>query len=474
MVSNLEAELNSIVLNHTDERLTLKLNRLLILVSIVFTLTLVGSLAYGINEKFLFFILVGFLCLLVSLSSTLVYFLFVATIFLPHNHFLHVSVFFTPFIALSFLINTYSYHRADFKTPLNKAILIYTLSVLPSIYNSSDKLASLGKLYNLVALLIVMFSILISIRDDKKVAALIYLFLAGVFFNTIYTIYLALSTGNRAYGFSGIFYVDFVGLGALFLVIIFIYSKGVKKIFSGFLVIFFITGLILTQTRNAWLSFAVSFILLMLYLLKNHRNYFLSRKLLASFILLMIVVGYVVYFSASSISTTLDDRISGKTQITELTESTASIGENSFITRALIWHTAANAFITHPFVGIGVYSFPFSSQYYYTIPKSFYKVYVEGRTPHVTFIAVLAETGVIGFIGFVFLLIVIIKTAFQNLRQLKSVKNIPFSLIINWTFVYMLISMFMTDAWLWGQQLMIIAIFLGLLVAQNKKSIVIN
>lgn len=457
-----------------DEKLSFKSNKLLILVSLVFTFFLVYSLYYGINEKLLLIILTGFLGLLVSLSSTMIYFLFVATIFLPYNPFLHVSVFFTVFIMLSFLLNSHGYHIDDFQTPLNKAIFIYILSILPSFYNSVDKLVTLGKLFNIVAMLIVMYSISISMRDDKKIASIIYLFLTGVFFNTIYVVYSAISTGNRAFGFSGVFYVDFVGLGSLFLVIIFIYTKGAKKIFSGFLLIFFITGLMLTQTRNAWLSFALSFILLMLYLLKNHKNYSVSPKLLTSFILFMLIVGTVVYFSASNISTSLNDRISGKTQITELTESTASIGENSFITRALIWHTAGNAFLKHPFVGIGIYSFPFSSQYYYTIPKAFYKVYVEGRTPHVTFIAVLAETGIIGFIGFIFLLIVIIKTAFQNLKQLKSRRNIPFSLIINWTFIYMLISMFMTDAWLWGQQLMIIAIFLGLLIAQNKNSILIN
>lgn len=466
--------MNSITLNNIEEKVLSKSNKLLILSSILFTLILVGSLSYGINEKFLIFILAGMICLLMSLSSTMIYSFFVMTIFLPHNQFLHISVFFTVFVALSFLLNSHGYRIVDFQTPLNKAIVIYILSILPSIFNSADKLATVGKLYNLVALLIVMFSISISLRDDKRVVCVIYLFLAGVFFNTIYVVYSAISTGNRAFGFSGVFYVDFVGLGSLFLVIIFIYSEGIKKIFFGFLLSFFIAGLILTQTRNAWLSFILSFTLLILYLLKKNKSYAISPKALTLFVSIMFVFVSLIYFSASNLSSSLNDRFSEKAQTVEINESTSSVGENSFMTRALIWHTAANAFLKHPFIGIGAYSFPFTSKYYYTIPKAFHKIYVEGRTPHVTFIAVLCETGLIGFSGFIFLLVAILRTAFKNLEQVKSKKNIPFSLIINWAFVYMLISMFMTDAWLWGQQLMIIAMFLGFLIAQNKKLILMN
>src|SRR5437773_3158802 len=53
----------------------------------------------------------------------------------------------------------------------------------------------------------------------------------------------------------------------------------------------------------------------------------------------------------------------------------------------LIWDAAINAFRAHPVTGIGVYGYPYSSKRYSTVPLPLYRAFVEGNSPHETFIA---------------------------------------------------------------------------------------
>ncbi|MFA7229320.1 MAG: hypothetical protein WC061_09815, partial [Melioribacteraceae bacterium] len=98
------------------------------------------------------------------------------------------------------------------------------------------------------------------------------------------------------------------------------------------------------------------------------------------------------------------------------------------------------------------------------IPKSFYKLYVEGRTPHVTYLQVLTETGVLGLIGFIFFISAIIKEMKKVLKFDKTREETVLSLMVTWSFVYIIFSMFMTESWLYGQYIVWIGMLLGFLV----------
>ena len=90
-----------------------------------------------------------------------------------------------------------------------------------------------------------------------------------------------------------------------------------------------------------------------------------------------------------------------------------------------IWHTAINTFSRKPLIGIGLYSFKYTSKEYYTIPKPFFKQYVENRTPHVAYLEVLVESGIIGFLGFLIFLFSVHKLLFKSLVLVKCVEEIP-------------------------------------------------
>lgn len=444
---------------------SIKNNIQLFTIGIGFSVVFILSFSFDITveNSLLFLALSGCLALMFSIHT--IYSLFLILVFVPLQGVFHVSVLFGIVVLISFLVCYPNIQVKDFSNPFQKAIIIYILSVIPSLYNSISPLMSVAMFFNFISMLLIMLITKIAMDSRKRMMNVVYLYLTGVLINSVYVIYEGVLTGKRTWGFSGIFYVDFVGLATLISLILFIYSSKTKKMFFGLLTVISIIGLILTQTRNAWLSAAISILLLLIFLIKNAKKYKISSKSLILVLFLLVGVSIISYFGASTFSTKLDERLSEKSQTTVLDDDPYSAGENSFVTRAFIWHTAVMAFLEHPIIGIGTYSFPFSSQIYYKIPKSFYEIFVKGRTPHVTYLAVLTETGIIGFLGFIFFLFIVSKTVLGNLSVIISRGDIASKLLINWGFVYILISMLMTDAWLWGQQAMILGIFLGLILA---------
>jgi O-antigen ligase len=133
---------------------------------------------------------------------------------------------------------------------------------------------------------------------------------------------------------------------------------------------------------------------------------------------------------------------------------------NSMVTRLLVWMTAWQAFLAHPLLGIGAYSFPFASAEYFTIPPSLYLRYVRGLSPHVTYLASLAETGIVGLTGFLVFLGSSLRTATRAVRlsRVGEERFVSTSLFV--VQLYIAVSMTMTDAWLWGQCGMLWALIL--------------
>ena len=150
-------------------------------------------------------------------------------------------------------------------------------------------------------------------------------------------------------------------------------------------------------------------------------------------------------------------------------DNTESVGENSFVSRLMIWHTAISAYAEHPYIGIGAYSFRHSSQLYYKIPKEFYKEFVKKKTPHVTYLQVLTETGIIGFIGFMIFIYAVIRYSLKTLKVGTSLQATQVKLMIIWSLVYIIFSMMMTESWLYGQYIIWLGILLGMLVNFRKK-----
>ncbi len=437
-------------------------------IGLIFVLFLALILDSHFSINGILIILVLVLSFLTVFNIYFSYTILLLLLFTPHLLSLHNSILFTFFVAIT-LIFTYS---GNFIYRLDKKVLysflIYFLSTIPSLFVTAKPLNSLFEATNLFAFLVVMITTMLVIDTSKMIMRILYFFIFAVFIHSIIVIYQGITTGDRVFGLLGVFFVDLAGLGTLLSIILFFQTDGVKKLFFGIISLIILLALIFTQTRNAWLSLAVSFVLLIIYLVIHRKKY----KMNALYISLVIVVlSLGTYFSFSVVSKSnysVEKRLDVGSQTLQLSKNTPKGGINSFISRILIWHTAFEAFLEYPITGIGLYSFKYTSGEYYKIPKNFYEEFVEGRTPHVTYIEVLAETGVIGFIGFSFFIFTIIRLIVSSLKYSGSKEDIKRTLLICWSFVYIIFSMAMTEAWLYGQYLIWFGILIGLL-SNNQK-----
>jgi O-antigen ligase len=276
---------------------------------------------------------------------------------------------------------------------------------------------------------------------------------------------------KRAFGFAGIMAVDYIGIGIIVITILFLYSSNLWKIFYLILLSLFGISSLLAQTRNPWITVILILFLLSAYLFAKGRNLYVKRSLIISIVVATIIIIFVAYLSVPQIQNSLQNKSSQGFDLSSNAFDQEGKTQNSLTTRLLIWHTALNAFSAHPLIGIGAYSFPFASANYYSIPKTLYKQYVEGLSPHIAYLAILTETGIFGLLGFILLLYQTIKYSFKTIKLSKSREDLRISLILFWTLVYIYISMFMTDAWLWGHGIILWAIILGLNVTNYKRLI---
>lgn len=449
------------------ENISVKNNWKIILSALIFLVVLTtGSLYIIISPLYGLAIILVALLFLFQLNIKIIYSFLIISLFKTVLILeLYNSLYIVPFIALSFLFTRSKISLEDTDIPISPYLFLYLFSMFISLVNTVSISGSLFKMLNYILFLLLIFLTLLIFRESKEIAKFLYLFLFLVFLNSIQVILLA-GSGKREFGFAGIMFNDYVGLGSLLSIVLFFYTSKLWKIVFLILSIALTATMILTQTRGIWIAFASSFLLILTILLVKSERLFIRRNtLIFSFIIIIGIGGWFVLRSDNA-----DFAAQRVASINQVDESAVKRGEvtNSVVTRFFIWHTCYNAFIQHPIIGIGAYSFPFSSQYYYTIPKLFYRKYVERLTPHVTYIAVLTETGLIGFLCFIFIIISILKLNYSNICASKNLVNVRYSIILLSANIYSFCSMAVTDSWLWGHGIILWGIIVGATAVHYK------
>lgn len=414
------------------------------------------------------FTIVPFILLAMFSLQSMVY-LLVLSLFI-HANYLYVTpgAYCSILFLISFLITRRELSFSEFQTPLTFPFFAYCLSVLPSFVNAFQPIKNIAMLHNLFVFSVVLFiaPVIFTNQDMIKKAVHFYLFL--VLLNSFNVIAEAIETSKRAFGFAGIMFVDYVGTGLIIATVLALTSKGNKSFFYYALIGVFSIAMILTQTRGVWLVTFITLSLMMLYLLLRGREMGINRRVVWAFCLIAGTFILVIY----SVTTNLNPEISKRAG--EIVENKLpavneeGLASNSFITRVLVWSTAYNAFVAHPIVGIGVYGFPFSSKQYNSLPKILFNRYVKGLTPHIGYLAVVTETGIVGLLGFVIFVLAALKIVFQSISLISTGNDAKWPVVFAWVFVYMVISMFTTDAWLWGQGIVLMGLVLGLALANER------
>jgi len=396
------------------------------------------------------------------------FYIFLSLIFVQMIFVVHPSVVFSFFLLISALLNFKGELLNEIKNPLAKPLLIYFVLTIPSFINSAAPLFSLMDYSNLVGLIVVFFVVVIDFSSGKKIINVFYFFIVAMLLHSIFVDYLGITSNRRAFGLLGVYYIDFAGLGGVLSFISVLYSRGLKRIVMSMIFIVITMGLILTQTRNAWFSFGFAIFTLLIFLFVKGRSFHIKRNLVLIIFVATIILSLALIISTGQLGSKIENRFDLKSQTVVVDNDPNSLGENSLASRALIWHTAAMAFLEHPIIGIGSYSFRYTSGLYFKIPKSFYKLFVVNRTPHVTYIQVITETGIIGLLGFIFFIISIVRLLVKTLKYNHTEYDVERSLMIVWSLIYILFSMFMTESWLYGQYIMWFGILLGFLIINSR------
>ena len=378
------------------------------------------------------------------------------------------AVWFSIMVAAAFLLHRRDFAWKDLAHPMTIPIAVYGLCVLPSFFNAVNPLMSAVKLFNVLAFLIVMYLTASGVRSRDQIRRVVAAFLALALLNGLDVIIGAAATGKRLYGFAGLMYVDYAGLAVSVTATMTLFAHGIRRILLLLLSLAISGALILTQTRSTWLATLATLIFLGGYLILHPEVVGSTRRR----VMVLLTVGAlaigVMAAGIVAINPKIEQRVAnlGESGGVELDPNRAQT--SSLITRMLIWDTAIRAFSEHPITGIGVYGFSYASRQYARMPWFLYEKYVSGMSPHQTHFAALVETGILGWLGLLVFLASIVRYATRVIRQVSSERGRHFALAGAVAVVYCVSSMFFTDAWLWGQGIVLLGLVLGLVTANAR------
>jgi O-antigen ligase len=350
---------------------------------------------------------------------------------------------------------------SEFRHPLSRSIVLYGLCVVPSLINAFRPAMSLLLLMNPIAFAVVLSVVYADTKQLSDTRDLLVTFLVLAVANSFDVVRLALLGEGRPFGFAGIWFVDYSALGVCLSVAAAVVSDGRARKYLLLAAGIIGLGLLLAQTRNTWISALLTLAVFLGYLVRYPEMIRTSRRRLLGGIAGALAAGVVVFLLAAATNARVASRLADVTATEKYSISAGGMVGNSLVSRMLIWDTAVQAFLAHPLIGMGVYAFPYASHLYYRIPRVLFNLYVVGSHPHQTHLAVLAETGVLGAIGFVTFVLTALRRSYQTIGLARSARARKFALVAFVGIVYCCVSMFFTDAWLWGQQIILLALIMG-------------
>ena len=379
-----------------------------------------------------------------------------------------ISVFFSLVLFLLFILNYKLIKFSDFKSPILTYFVFFLLCCLPSFVTTDAMPQNLYKMLNILAFFILITISVAAFHDQNTIKKFFKAFVLFSIVNSFFLIINAVSNQIRAFGFAGIMFVDYAGIAIVNVFIWFLLGSIQKKILLLPVLVVLILASLFTQTRNSWISIFILILLIIAFFYLSNRKYGVSRRFLLTVFLLMFLSIGGIYTTLEIITPSVSERAEQLTNSNNEVINQKGETTSSLITRLFIWHTAYNAFVQNPITGIGMYAFPYISWKYNTLPNIIFENYVKKKTPHIAYLAIATETGIIGLFGYLIFIFSTIKFSYQSVKSSNSNLENLVSTSIFFTLIYITVSMLMTDAWLWNQGIILWGIVLGLSMANRN------
>ncbi|MBK7256563.1 MAG: O-antigen ligase family protein [Ignavibacteriae bacterium] len=443
--------------------------RTMLIASVVFTAAFVGLvvLGGGRRESLLVLPLLAAGLIVIRDVERTVWALIVVLFIVYPISLYSSAVVFSALVAVSFLV-TRRFAWRSLRTPLTVPIVVYGLAVLPSLLNAGNPLRCIAFTYNVVAFLIALHVPYLLATSMPVVRRFTGIYLGMAVVNGIQLILMSLSTGRREYGFSGLMYGDYAGIAVNTAAVALMVSRGRSRMILGAVAAVVGVALIMTQTRNAWISAFVTLSFAVAYLIRSPELAGISRRHMIRYAGIGALALVLLVAGALALNPDLQGRAASIAESESVESGETLIVRNSLISRMMIWDAALNAFLAHPWAGVGVYGFAMASRQYSHLPAALYDFYVRDMSPHVAVFAVLSETGLLGFAGFLFFVGSLLRVALRSVRTARDLEGRRAAFIGLVAVVYIMVSMFFTDAWLWGQGIVLLGLIAGMVLAIHR------
>ncbi len=372
-----------------------------------------------------------------------------------------------PYLFLSFFITNSRLSYSDFRSVFTFPVILFVLFLLPSFVNTPVPFESAVSMLHIGALLALILLFNMWIKSNKEITFVAVTYVGLTLLNSLYLIFQGVTTGKRVFGIAGITFVDILGIAIVIVFIVMLTAQKDKRWLYASILFILILASFYTKTRNVWINIGIvlfsSFfhIIIRSGYLKIEKTKLL-RAGIAATVFIVLLGSFLISFYGKEFF-----RLES-TQ--ELTKEAIEAGEiqNSFVTRYFIWYTGFNGFIQHPIAGIGIYSFSFASEPYNQLPDLLYKKFVKDLTLHHGYYSILVEAGIIGFTGLIIFLVMIFKRAGKILKASENTEYFLPAFVSFWVLIYIIISLFFTDAWFWGRMILMWGVLMGVFSGIDK------
>ena len=437
----------------------LKISHKFLYFSIIFSLIILSAYLFFIDQtKFVIIPLIPFVGLLFFFTFRryfLYYFIFSLGVvrYLQFDYRIQIITIISIMILILFATYKDTETFNNLKYPYSIKLLSVLIVIQVLISSIISKYVSFQSVvYGCVFTIFVLISYVIfrSVKNIKHINKLIDLFILLVVVSTLLTFADIFVTGyTRSSGLIGYAIMDFCVLVLLFLIFRnYLFGKANVLTHISALLVFLLT--ILHQSRFAWLGFVLSLVYGIIVAVKYSPSVkvYLKKRVLSYFLLGVVFIGLVFIFGFHELILLRVSQIS-----LDFFQGTPEEGQylsNSLESRLLIWLTAYNVFIAHPFWGVGFYMFPLVSEQYNFLPQIMYELYVENMDAHTTYFNFLVDTGIIGFTLFLSYFIAMFRLSFKALKISLTDEEKSISIVLNVYCFFVIVHSIYSGAFTFG------------------------
>lgn len=328
-----------------------------------------------------------------------------------------------------------------------KAFAIFFVSLLPAVVGTGDILASMGIVtHNWIYRWFPFFAITLFVRDRQILMKLLMAFMVIMGLECLTAVGQSLILDKyRPWGFSGhpMHLASFLCFFTPILAVIVLDNrfKGSIKTMAIISLICCLAGVLLGNSRGAWLCLFIILPLLSWPYIKSNKKYMCIVGIICCMVVGIFVANPAYQHRLISITNTTTDR--------------------SNADRILIWESARNMVQDHPLIGVG--------------PGNFKKVYdKQYKSPEITqdlphthnnFVQIAAEYGLIGLGGFLYFIIYVLKRNYYEMKNGNPYARMRLGFFLG----FLLFGMI--DHTLWGTVFnKLLSFLLGILIVLDIES----